>query len=81
MAEALRRTICWAPTWNKGRVGVGMEHLLLDERVADSVVLALDEERGPFRLIYRLTWDESWRLREADLVTASCWTTRACSGG
>ena len=47
---------------------MGLEHLLLDERVADSVVLAFDEERGPFRLTYRLTWDESWRLREADLV-------------
>ena len=59
------------PTWNKGREGVGLEHLLLDERVADSVVLAFDEERGPFRLTYRLTWDESWRLREADLVVTT----------
>jgi hypothetical protein len=59
------------PTWNKGREGVGLEHLLLGERVADSVVLAFDEERGPFRLTYRLTWDESWRLREADLVVAT----------
>jgi hypothetical protein len=50
---------------------VGLEHLLLDERVADSVVLAFDEERGPFRLTYRLTWDESWRLREADLAVAT----------
>jgi hypothetical protein len=47
---------------------VGLEHLLLDEHVADSVVLAFDEGRGPFRLTYRLTWDELWRLREADLV-------------
>ena len=52
---ALRRTICWAPTWNKGREGVGPEHLLLDQRAAGSVVLALDEGRGPFRLTYRLT--------------------------
>jgi hypothetical protein len=59
------------PTWNKGREGVGLEHLLLSEGVADSVVLAFDEERGPFRLTYRLTWDESWRLREADLVVAT----------
>ena len=47
---------------------MGLEHLLLSGRVADRVVLAFDEERGPFRLTYRLTWDESWRLREADLV-------------
>jgi uncharacterized protein len=59
------------PTWNKGREGVGLEHLLLDERAADSVVLAFEEGRGPFRLTYRLTWDESWRLREADLVVAT----------
>ena len=70
-AIALRRTICWAPTWNKGREGVGLEHLLLDECVADSVVLAFDEERGSFRLTYLLTWDESWRLREADLGVAT----------
>ena len=59
------------PTWNKGREGLGLEHLLLGERVADSVVLAFDEGRGPFRLAYRLTWDESWRLREADLVVTT----------
>lgn len=50
---------------------MGLEHLLLGERVADSVVLAFDEVRGPFRLTYRLTWDESWRLREADLGVAT----------
>ena len=68
MANAQCRTICWAPVWNREREGVGLEHLLLAEFMADSVVLAFDEERGPFRLTYRLTWDESWRLREADLV-------------
>jgi hypothetical protein len=59
------------PIWNKGREGVGLEHLLLDECVADSVVLAFDEERGPFRLTYRLTWDKSWQLGEADLVVTT----------
>jgi hypothetical protein len=29
------RTICWAPIWNKGREGVGREHLLLAERATD----------------------------------------------
>lgn len=70
MANERFRTICWTPIWNKEREGVGLEHLLLGERVADSVVLAFDEEEGPFRLTYRLTWDESWRLREAKLVVA-----------
>ena len=67
-AHAQLRTICWIPTWNKEREGVGLEHLLLGEGVADSVVLAFDDQYGPFRLTYRLTWDESWRLREAELV-------------
>jgi hypothetical protein len=64
MANARCRTICWTPIWNKDREGVGLEHLLPAERAADSVVLAFDEEHGAFRLTYRLTWDESWRLRD-----------------
>jgi uncharacterized protein len=70
MANVRWRTICWTPVWNSARKGVGLEHLLLAECVADSVVLAFDEDRGPFRLNYRLTWDESWRLRDAELVVA-----------
>ena len=31
------------------------------------IVIAIDEEGGPFRLAYRLDWDERWRLREAAL--------------
>ena len=77
MTAALSRTICWTPIWNKNREGVGLEHLLLTERLADSVVLAFDEERGPFRLTYGLTWDESWRLRDAQLVLATEHSTRA----
>jgi hypothetical protein len=56
-----------------------LEHLLLAERVADSVVLAFDEEHGSFRLTYRLTWDESWRLRDAELVVATERSTRSLS--
>ena len=76
MANARRRTICWTPIWNKDRAGVGLEHLLLGERVADSVILAFDEEHGPFRLTYRLTWDETWQLRDAELVVATEHFTR-----
>ena len=79
MPNALCRTICWAPIWNKDREGVGLEHLLLAERLADSVVLAFDEEHGAFRLTYRLTWDESWRLRDAALVVATERSTRSLS--
>jgi len=73
MANA--RTICWTPTWNKEREGVGLEHMLL----TDSVVLAFDQERGPFRLAYRLAWDESWRLRDAGLIVSTERSTRSLS--
>jgi uncharacterized protein len=56
-----------------------LEHLLLAKGSADSVVLAFDEERGPFRLTYRLAWDESWRLRDAELVVAMGSSTRSLS--
>lgn len=79
MVNILCRTICWTPIWNKEREGVGLEHLFLTERMADSVVLAFDEEHGPFRLTYRLTWDKSWRLRESDLVTATGRSTKSLS--
>lgn len=71
------RTICWAPLWNANHRGVGLEHLLLSERAADSVVLAFDEEQGPFRLTYRLAWDASWRLREAEMAVATEHATRS----
>lgn len=77
MANARCRTICWMPLWSKNREGVGLEHLLLAERVADSVVLAFDEEQGPFRLTYHLTWDESWQLRDAELVLVTERSTRS----
>jgi len=73
------RTICWTPIWNKSRQGVGLEHLLLAERSADGIVLAFDEERGPFRLTYRLTWEPSWQLRAAELVVATERFTRSLS--
>ena len=56
---------------------MGLEHLLLSENVADSIILAFDEEHGPFRLIYRLTWDKSWRLRDADMAVETESFTRS----
>jgi hypothetical protein len=76
MTNAKGRTICWTPTWNKAREGVGLEHLLLSERMADGVILAFDEEQGPFRVTYRLAWDESWRIRDAELTSATDRFTR-----
>jgi hypothetical protein len=58
---------------------VGLEHLLLAEGAADSVVLAFDEQHGPFRLTYRLTWDDAWRLRDAELGVTTGRSTRSLS--
>lgn len=77
MSTEQHRTICWTATWNKRREAVGLEHLLLTERSADSIVLAFDDELGPFRLAYRLAWDESWRLRDAELIVATDRSTRS----
>lgn len=79
MPDVPCRTICWTPIWNKDRKSVGLEHLLLAEHVADSVVLAFDKEHGPFRLTYRLTWDESWQLGAAELHVATECITRSLS--
>ena len=65
------RTLCWTPIWNKAHEGVGLEHVLLTARRADSVLLAIDDGQGPFRLAYRLTWDDGWHLREAELESTT----------
>lgn len=66
-----RRAIVWTPIWDERRPGTGLEHLLLGDGSADSVVLALDEHGHPFRLVYALAWDEGWRLREARLAVTT----------
>jgi hypothetical protein len=73
------RTICWLPTWNSSWAGVGLEHLLLAHDTADSVVLAVDEDDEPFRLVYRLHWNEAWQLRSADFSLAKGGASRSLS--
>lgn len=70
------RAICWSPFLNKEGEGTGLEHLLLREREADSVILGFDEDHGLFRLTYRLRWDDSWRIREGKLVVVTERSTR-----
>jgi uncharacterized protein len=77
MTNARRRTVCWTHASSRNEKGAGLEQLLLAEGSADSVVLAFDDERGPFRLTYRLTWDEAWRLRDAELVATTAAATRS----
>ena len=79
MVNETSRTICWLPTWNGSWEGVGLEHLLLTNDTADSVVLAVDDESGPFRLVYRLRWNEAWQLRSADFSLAREGSSRSLS--
>jgi hypothetical protein len=79
MARTDTRTLCWQPTWNPAREGLGMEHLLLSDNEASAVVLAFDETSGPFRLSYRLAWGRSWHLRQADLLVDTDQASRALS--
>jgi len=62
--------VCWIPIWNDAQRGVGLEHLLLSRERADSVVLGVDPDAGPFRLAYQLAWDTQWQLRSAELCIA-----------
>lgn len=65
------RIVCWIPSWSASHPEVGIEHLRLSEAQADGLVVAIDDERGPFRLHYRLSWDPQWCLRHADLSLVS----------
>ena len=79
MIEPTPRTVCWVPLWHRECPGVGLEHLVLGEHSADSVVLAFDEASRPFRLAYRLAWDDAWRLHGAELVVTTEDGTRSLS--
>ena len=64
-AATFDRAITWVPIWDPSRKRQGMEHLLLGERVADSVMVAFDESGVPYRMSYRLRWDAAWHVRSA----------------
>lgn len=69
------RSVCWIPSWNDVRKGMGLEHLLLREGAADSVVLAFDDDGRPYRLSYQLTWEPTGQLRTGRLaVTSDSWS-------
>jgi uncharacterized protein len=61
------QTVRWASTWNPGRDDEGLEHLLLADDAAESVILAVDQDQGPFRLDYSLSWDAQWQIEAVDL--------------
>lgn len=63
MTIGAARLVAWAPVWDQDRRGVGLEQLLLQGPQASGTVLAFDEAGTPYRLIYRVEWDEGWRTR------------------
>jgi uncharacterized protein len=67
MIREMPRTVCWSAIWNPKFKGLGLENAALTESGADSVLLAFSDDGTPLRLIYRLTWDDQVRIREADL--------------
>ncbi|MBC7842469.1 MAG: putative glycolipid-binding domain-containing protein [Gemmatimonadaceae bacterium] len=66
MRSQQTRTVCWSPTWSAGFENIGLEHVVLAPRSADSVLLACDESGVPFRLTYLLRWDAAGCIRTAD---------------
>lgn len=76
MAGLQKRAVCWVPSGDEAGPAPGFEHLLLQCRSADSVVLGVDEDRGPFRLAYALQWTDAWHLLSADLTLTTAKTTR-----
>ena len=71
------RTVCWVPTWS--RDGLGLEHVLLEGNTADSSLLAVDEDGEPFRLTYRLRWDDSGLIQRAELEASKGTEARSLS--
>ncbi len=63
MTLAAPRAAAWSPVWDADHRGVGLEHLLLHDGLADGLVLAFDDEGTPYRLCYRVEWDDRWRTR------------------
>ena len=68
MQHKTTRTVCWVPAWSLG--SLGGEHVLVTANTADSSLLAFDEDAEPFRLAYRLRWNESGALLQAELAAA-----------
>ncbi|MDX5445055.1 MAG: putative glycolipid-binding domain-containing protein [Zoogloeaceae bacterium] len=68
MPEPAFRDLCWVSTWSPAHSGAGLEHVRVAPGEADSVLVAIDEDGIPFRMAYRLHWDDHHVLRQADLT-------------
>ena len=71
------RTVCWVPIWSHN--GLGLEHVLVVGNTADSSLLAFDEDGEPFRLAYRLRWDDAGLLQQAALEASKNLQVRSLS--
>lgn len=71
------QTLCWIPTWS--RDGLGLEHVLVLGNTANSSLIAFDEDGEPFRLAYKLRWDDAGLLQQAELVASKGMQTRSLS--
>lgn len=67
MRSLRSKAVCWLPIWNRGYERHGLEHVVLATGCAESALLAIAEDGEPFRLSYRLAWDQRGRIRQADL--------------
>jgi hypothetical protein len=77
MQHKAPHTVCWVPTWSRN--GLGLEHVLLAGNTADSSLLAFDEDGEPFRLTYRLHWDDRGLIQHAELEATKGTQVRSLS--
>ena len=68
MQHKSTHTVCWIATWSPS--GLGLEHVPVTGNTADSSLLAFDEDGEPFRLTYRLCWNDSGVLQQAELLAS-----------
>lgn len=63
----MKATALWQHIWNDQAPARGLEQLRLDGRQADASMLAFDERGEPYRLVYRMDFDERWRPRRCHI--------------
>jgi hypothetical protein len=67
--------LLWTSRWNERRSVSGLEHVRVQSRRADGVILGVDEHDQPFRIDYGIAWDERWYTRSVLLEMQVAWTS------
>jgi hypothetical protein len=65
------RAISWSRVQQSSRTQGGLEHLILARGSSDGVVIAFDDAGEPFRLAYRLRWNDAWQIGQANLEVST----------